>query len=58
MVQKKKGRIKMGRVSELQIREAIANFNFTGRRKTAGLLEAGISTTHICSHLRSATWGI
>ena len=33
MVQKKKGRIKMGRVSELQIREAIANFNFTGRLK-------------------------
>ena len=33
MVQKKKGRIKMGRLSELQIREAIANFNFTGRLK-------------------------
>lgn len=33
MVQKKKGRMKMGRVSELQVREAIANFNFTGRLK-------------------------
>ena len=33
MVQKKKGRMKMGRVSEPQVREAIANFNFTGRLK-------------------------
>lgn len=33
MVQKKKGRMKMRRVSELQVREAIANFNFTGRLK-------------------------
>ncbi len=33
MIDKKKGREKMGRVSEMQVRKAIANFNYTGKLK-------------------------